>query len=219
MTVEVKEYHLPPTTLIPNSPKPLLHYKNVLPKNPNTTHCSPVEAWDLFTKNSWDVQWIFRYSHTQTAHYHSATHECMAVLSGTADILFGVGDTSPDLHESTHGNAREEGGVLLKAEAGDVFVIPAGVAHKSHNTKPDAEFALLTPGHGHGIEADDPREALSRIQLSGFTMLGAYCGGEWDYVEKGTGCYFEKPLAVPTPPLDPVLGESEQGLRGRWHGK
>ncbi|KAK2801878.1 hypothetical protein FQN51_005027 [Onygenales sp. PD_10] len=214
--VEIHKYHLPPTPLIPNFPRPLLHYKNILPRNTTTSHCNPAEVWALFTKNGWNVQWIFRYGHTQLSHYHSQAHECMAVLSGTASIRFGVADTSPDLDENTHGSAWEDGGVVLQARAGDVFVIPAGVAHKTHNCKPEAEFKLLSPGSGRGIEAEDPERVLSEIELEGFTMLGAYSGGSWDFVESG-GIY-EKPWAVPKPRLDPVFGRGERGLCKEWRG-
>jgi uncharacterized protein YjlB len=71
------------------------------------------------------------------------------------------------MHENTYGSAWEDGGVVLQAEAGDVFVIPAGVAHKTHDTRPDAEFALLSPGKGHCIEAEDPVEVLAKIRLEG----------------------------------------------------
>ncbi|KAE8360292.1 hypothetical protein BDV27DRAFT_167946 [Aspergillus caelatus] len=211
---EVRKYHLSPTDLIPNSPRPLLHYKNVLAKQ-NNSHCDPVDVWDMFTKNEWNVHWIFRYNPTQVSHYHSQAHEGMAVLSGTASIRFGVADTSPDMEENTHGSAWEEGGVLLEAEAGDVFIIPAGVAHKTHNTKPEAEFALLSPGTGHGIRAED-KNALSEIKLDGFTMMGAYSGGDWDFV--ATGGDFEKVWSVPKPKYDPVFGDSERGLCKTWRG-
>ncbi|KAE8362683.1 hypothetical protein BDV27DRAFT_146753 [Aspergillus caelatus] len=216
MTVEMRQYHLLPTYLIPNSPRPLLHYKNVLAKRHNSAQCDPAEVWDMFTKNDWNVHWIFRYGPTQLSHYHSKAHECMAVLSGTASIRFGVADTSPDMELNTHGSAWEEGGVLLEAEAGDVFIIPAGVAHKTHNTKPEAEFALLSPGKGHGIEAENPKKALSEINLDGFTMMGAYNGGDWDFI--ATGGDFEKVWAVPKPKYDPVLGMSDQGLCKTWRG-
>ncbi|KAK7429424.1 hypothetical protein QQZ08_004016 [Neonectria magnoliae] len=193
---QVKQYHLFPTDLIPNSPRPLLHYKNVLAKKPNSSHCDPAEVWDMFSQNGWRVEWIFRYGPTQLSHYHSKAHECMVVLSGTATIRFGVADTSEDLEENTHGSAWEKGGVELEGEAGDCFIIPAGVAHKTYNTKPDAEFKLLTPGSGHGIEADDPKKALSEIELSGYTMMGAYNGGDWDFVKSGGD--FEKVWNVST---------------------
>lgn len=214
--IEVRKYHLFPTDLIPNSPRPLLHYKNVLPRKPNSPHRDPADVWDMFTKNGWKVSWIFRYGPTQLSHYHSQAHECMAVLSGTATIRFGVADTSEDLDENTHGSAWEDGGVEVEAEAGDVFIIPAGVAHKSFNTKPEDEFKLLTPGKGHGIEAEDPRKALADIELSGYTMMGAYSGGEWDFVKSGGD--YEKVWAVPKPEFDPVFGKAEEGLCREWRG-
>ena len=214
--VEVKKYHLFPTDLIPNSPRPLLHYKNVLPKKSNKPHRNPADVWDMFNENGWKVSWIFRYGPTQLSHYHSQAHECMAVLSGTATIRFGVADTSEYLHENTHGSAWENGGIELEAEAGDVFVIPAGVAHKTHNTKPEAEFKLLTPGTGRGIEAEDVKKALAGIELSGYTMMGAYDGGEWDFIKSGGD--YEKVWSVPKPKYDPVFGMSEKGLCKEWRG-
>lgn len=140
----------------------------------------------------------------------------MAVLSGTATIRFGVADTSKDLKKNTHGDAWEAGGVTLEAEPGDVFIIPAGVAHKTYETKPEAELKLLSPGTGHSIEADDPMKALQEIALSGFTMIGAYYGGDWDFVTSGGD--FERVWAVPKPKNDPVFGQSDQGLCKTWRG-
>ncbi|RGP74457.1 FAD-dependent pyridine nucleotide-disulfide oxidoreductase [Fusarium longipes] len=211
----IRQYHLAPTDLIPNSPRPLLHYKNALAKHRDAIHCEPAEVWDLFTKNGWDVQWIFRYPQTQLSHFHSEAHECMAVLSGTATIRFGVADTSDDLQENTYGSAWENGGIELEAEAGDVFVIPAGVAHKTYNTKPKAEFKLMSPGNGHGIEADDPRQALAEVELSGYTMMGAYSGGNWDFIKSGGD--YAKSWNVQKPKRDPVFGE-EGGLVKNWPG-
>lgn len=213
--VEIKEYHLPPTTLIPNSPNPLLHYKRVFPQSPSTSHCNAAQVYNLFSKNTWSVQWIFRYGPTQPSHYHSHTHECMAVLSGTATIRFGVADTSPDMDLNTHGDAHEDGGIELHAEPGDVFIVPAGVAHKTFDVRPNAEFKLLSPGTGHGIEGG--RRAVERIGLEGFTMMGAYPpGGEWDFVVGGGE--FERARSVLKPVLDPIFGDEEIGLVGRWEG-
>lgn len=213
---EVRKYYLPPTDLIPNSPRPLLHYKNVLAEESGQAHRDPIEVWDMFSGNGWKVEWIFRYGPTQSSHYHSQAHECMAVLSGTATVRFGVADTSEDLGENTRGTAWEEGGVELEAEAGDVFIVPAGVAHKTHNAKPEAEFKLLTPGTGHGIEAQDAKQTLADIDLSGYTMMGAYSGGDWDFVTSGGN--YEKVWSVPKPKSDPVFGRSEKGLCRLWRG-
>ncbi|EMR69621.1 hypothetical protein MGN70_011311 [Eutypa lata] len=214
--VEVRKYYLFPTDLIPNSPRPLLHYKDALARTRGGVHCDPAEVWDMFHNNGWRVSWIFRYGQTQLSHYHSEAHECMAVLSGTATIRFGVADTEDDLDKNTYGDAWEDGGIELEAEAGDVFIIPAGLAHKTYDTKPEDEFKLLTPGNGHGIEAEDRRKALADIQLSGYTMMGAYNGGDWDFVKSGGN--YEKVWAVPKPELDPVFGKSSQGLCSTWRG-
>lgn len=140
----------------------------------------------------------------------------MTVLSGTATIRFGAGDTSDDLQESTYGQGREDAGIELEAEAGDVFVIPAGVAHKTFNTKPETEFKLLTPGKAQGIDAPDPKKALREIKLDGFTMMGAYSNGEWDFVKAGGN--YETSWSVPKPELDPVFGIAAQGLCITWPG-
>lgn len=214
--VEVKVYHLPPTPLIPNSPRPLLHYKGVQNLAPNG---KATEFYDLFQKNGWEAQWIYRYGPTQRSHYHGTVHECMAVLSGTATIRFGVADTSLEMDDNTWGTAREEGGIEVEAEAGDVFLLPAGLAHKTHNTKPEAEFTLLTPGDGHKIAADDPRAALEDVKISGFTMLGAYPidGGAWNSMRGGEDVgHYEQIWSVKKPENDPVLGRSEDGLCGQW---
>lgn len=216
--VEVKKYHLPPTALIPNSPYPLLHYPGLLSEQLSTSSNIAPQVHELFRQNGWKTHWIFRYGHTQESHYHRETHECMAVLSGSATIRFGVADTDPDLEKSTHGNAKEDGGVEIHAHAGDVFILPAGLAHKTHDTTPAKEFALLTPGNGRGVAADDPVEALEKIQLDGFTMIGAYPdGGKWDYAVGGEDAgHYDQVWSVPKPESDPVLGRDEMGLVGLW---
>lgn len=217
--VEVKKYHLPPTDLIPNSPHPLLHYPGLL-DHLQIVDRSPETVHELFHSNGWQTQWIFRYGPTQRAHYHSQAHEAMAVLSGTATIRFGVADTSPAVE--TTGDGHEEGGVEVLAKAGDVFVLPAGTAHKTFDTTP-GEFTLLTPGDGHNVvKAEDVRGLSDSVKDGGgFTMMGAYPadGGAWDYAvggERGKGKEYEEVWAVPTPAKDPVLGTAKEGICGQW---
>lgn len=217
--ISVKAYNLPPTASIPNNPYPLLHYTG---NDLSSLVGKPAEYYDLFSGNDWQVQWIYRYGPTQRSHYHSGAHECMAVLSGTATIRFGVADTSLDMTENTSGNAREAGGIEIEAKAGDVFVLPAGTAHKTYNTKPEESFTLLTPGTGHGIDATNAKAALSHVQLSGFTMIGAYPRGSgfWDSMKGGEDVgQFERVWSVEKPKFDPLLGESNKGLRGLWMSK
>jgi uncharacterized protein YjlB len=52
------------------------------------------------------------------AHYHSTTHEGLGVFRGNARMRFGVSDDDNAEH-----------GIQLTVSAGDVIVIPAGVAH------------------------------------------------------------------------------------------
>ena len=226
---EIVSYLLPPTRLIPNSPYPLIHYAN------HFTDSKSLQAatiHDLFARNGWQTQWIFRYGPTQPSHYHSATHECMAVLSGSATIRFGAADsnnTKADNDvESSHDDGKETGaGIELRAHAGDVFLIPAGVSHKTFDPQPPTStFALLTPGNGHGIipvaadgTSEDARQILADVQLSGFTMLGAYPAnnGIWDFAEGGDHVGgFDRVWAVPKPGLDPVVGEGGEGMCGLW---
>lgn len=218
--VEVKSYYLEPTEHIPNSHYPLLHYKGVLS---NKTDCEAAKAYDLFHGNGWNINWIFRYGDTQMSHYHSRSHECMAVLTGNATIRFGVADLSDDMEANTYGSGSdwEKGGVELYAEAGDVFLIPAGVAHKTYRTRPSAPFVLLTPGKAKGIEAPEPRKALQELTLDGFTMLGAYPhGADWDFIESCTDkADWEKTWAIPKPKLDPVLGNNPEGIAGLWKAR
>lgn len=152
----------------------------------------------------------------------------MAVLSGTARIRFGAADTAPDLQENTYGGKHERG-VELQAEAGDVFVIPPGVAHKTHDTKPEGGFSFLTPGRGRGPIRDFVGEGevegvVAGVQLDGFVMMGAYevGKGEWDFVTGLEGevqdgredVDFERVWGVEVPKLDPVFGEG--GLLEFW---
>ncbi|KAM0722475.1 hypothetical protein Q7P37_001916 [Cladosporium fusiforme] len=205
-----KIYHLPPTALIPNSPRPLIHYRNLFPSSQDR---QPLSLHDRFARNGWATQWIWRYGKDQTSHYHSGAHECMVVLTGTARIRFGVADV-----ESKEGDGKttgkEDGGVEIDASAGDVFILPAGTAHKTFDTLPEAPLKLLTPGNGHAVDA----EGLRGVELDGFTMMGAYPEGyEWDYALGGDSeGRYQRVWEVPKPGLDPVVGDGEGGLCQLW---
>lgn len=95
--------------LFPNSRLPVLLYKGVLGL-PYFFAAAYIQS--LFDKNNWSNSWkdgIFTYHH-----YHSVTHEVMGVYAGATTLLLG-GDN----------------GHLVKIEKGDVFIIPAGVAHRN----------------------------------------------------------------------------------------
>lgn len=145
----------------------------------------------------------------------------MAVLSGTATIRFGAADLTKDLQESTWEGAHEEGGVEIEAKEGDVFLIPAGLAHKTFNTLPARDFALLTPGEGTGVvvgEEEGVEDVLGKVRLEGYCMMGAYPeGGQWDFATGGEdNGDRERVWGTVRPERDPVLGASEEGLCGLW---
>jgi uncharacterized protein YjlB len=224
--VEVRTYQIKPTDLIPNSPYVLIHYPGLLLEATKGQNFNAAAVADIFGKNGWHTQWVARYGPTQGSHYHSAAHECMAVVSGQgATIRFGAADTNDDMEENTHGSGFEDNGTYVKAGMGDVFVIPAGVAHKTFDPVPKVmeDTEHMAPGEGHlTAEPEEARKALAGVKLDGrFMMVGAYpYGGEWDWAVGGDhkGLY-EKVWSVPRPEKDPVLGTSPEGLVGLWKQK
>ncbi|KAL2812323.1 hypothetical protein BJX63DRAFT_421885 [Aspergillus granulosus] len=202
-TPRIIPYHIKPTLLIPNSPKPLLLYKKCFLRNGKVNIAL---AYDTFTKNGWDPQWVTTYGNTQRSHYHPATHEVMVVLSGPGTIRWGTADLSDDPQKHTYGTPGtdfEEGSMFIEVEAGDLFVIPTGVAHKSFDVR------AVDP---------DPTAFVGSLQVKGFTMMGAYPRGmSWGWAEGGqhVGAY-EDVWRVRNADLDPVLG-AEGGINVFWN--
>ena len=207
----VRTYKLNPTQLMPNLPHVLLHYSNAL----SAEECNAAKAHDLFSSHGWDVKWVARYGPTQPSHYHSTTHEAMAVLSGTATLRFGAGDILVDGQVE----GKEDGGIEIQAQPGDVFVLPAGLAHKTFNPSPETSRKFFKADEeAYQRSSGAKREALRHVDISGFTMIGAYPNGcQWNWADGGDDIgNFDKIWSIPTPSEDPVLGTSEQGLCGLW---
>ena len=95
---------------IPNSKLPVLIYKAALGL-PNQKNKSSEIVQKIFARNGWSNSW--RNGIYDFHHYHSITHECMAIASGSAAVILG----GPK-------------GKKIKLSQGDVIIIPAGVAHK-----------------------------------------------------------------------------------------
>jgi uncharacterized protein YjlB len=108
---------LNPTADFPNSRLPVLHYESVLA---GEDLASRFEA--LFEHNGWTGSW--RNGLYRTHHYHSTAHEVLGVYRGSVKVRLG----GPD-------------GSLVELHAGDVAVIPAGVAHKNESQSDD--FAVV----------------------------------------------------------------------------
>lgn len=100
---------------IPNNRElPLLIYPGALEESRR----KPDAALDLLGGHGWTNGWvngIFSYHH-----YHSNTHEVLAVVSGSADVKLG-GSRGREFH----------------IQAGDVILIPAGVGHCRLGGSPD----------------------------------------------------------------------------------
>ncbi|MEQ9640865.1 MAG: cupin domain-containing protein [Alphaproteobacteria bacterium] len=151
---------------VPNSPLPLLVYEAALADR------AAGAVQDLFAANGWPGGWVNGvFTHH---HYHSTAHEVLGVISGWAEVLFG-------------GPA----GKRLRVEAGDVVVVPAGVAH-------------CNVGQGDG-----------------FSCVGAYPAGQHPDHCRDTGADRDDALAniaaVPLPAQDPVHG-SKGPLLEAWGG-
>lgn len=109
---------IPATDQFPNNDKlPLLVYKGAFVLKPED---SPAVIINHFKKNGYINSWVgdvYDYDH-----FHTNTHEVLAVFSGNAEILFG------GLH-------------CIDVNRGDVMIIPAGVAHKK--LKSDNNFKCV----------------------------------------------------------------------------
>ena len=111
-----QQYFLIDNGIFPNNILPVLYYSNALQLPPlfSSRHVKI-----LFEKNNWTNSWrngIYTYHH-----YHSVTHEAMAIIRGKTAIQLGGDD-----------------GIELTIQKGDVLVIPAGVAHKNLGNEKDA---------------------------------------------------------------------------------
>ena len=151
----------------PNNPNlPLLIAGQVFCKSGVTAE----QFEQLFTSNSWPAAW--RNGLYSVHHYHSTAHEALGIYSGWIVACFGG-----------------PGGKVLRAEAGDVIIIPAGVSHCNNKQSPD------------------------------FRVVGAYpLNQHWDmkYGDAGERPEVDQViLDVPRPLADPVFGV-DGGLKTLW---
>ena len=127
-----------------NRSLPLLVYRKVL----------SLDAPDLIAQvratlagNGWGGSWvngIFDYHH-----YHSTSHEVLAICGGRAEVRFGG-----------------EHGITLTLVAGDVVVIPAGVAHKSLGAGDDLVVVGAYPRGQEGYDMCCKRDERPHADLN-----------------------------------------------------
>jgi uncharacterized protein YjlB len=110
-----RRLHCGKTGDVPNSPLPALLFRSVLAASRRLK----AEAFrKIFRQNGWVGIWtdtIYDYTH-----FHSNAHEVLGIAEGKVTLRIG-GET----------------GRLLKLEAGDMLVLPAGVGHRrvSHDER------------------------------------------------------------------------------------
>jgi uncharacterized protein YjlB len=152
---------------VPNNPDlPLVVYRDVLETGPGAA--AACEA--RFAGNGWSGGWrggVYPYHH-----YHSTAHEALGIVAGWARVRLGG-----------------EAGAVIELHAGDVVVIPAGVAHKGEATSPDLLIVGAYPG-GRGPDMRVPGKGDRERALA-------------------------KIAAVPLPSSDPVSGKAG-ALVERW---
>ena len=144
--------------IVPNSSLPLIVRRGAVSPS---EHDAVRTFKATFAKNGWTNAWINGIHDYH--HYHPNAHEVLGIVSGSAQVRFGGED-----------------GDLVAVSAGDVVIIPAGVAHAC-------------------IDSSDE-----------FWVGGAYPGGvDYDTVRDDPGALAssqQRIAQVPLPEADPVDG-------------
>ncbi|KAM0326599.1 hypothetical protein ACHAQA_006468 [Verticillium albo-atrum] len=108
-----EQYHIKPTAHCPNNVLPVLVYRNVLPLPYNEATAS-----EVLEAHGWEKRGTF--GTIIIKHFHPNTHECYGIFQGSSELIFGAGRADD-----------AAAGVTCRVSAGDVVVVPAGVAHAS----------------------------------------------------------------------------------------
>ncbi|KAJ9133866.1 Cupin domain-containing protein [Pleurostoma richardsiae] len=167
--LRTSKHFIPSHGLLPNSSiqsKPLLIYHTAFAPYDDGVPASAIES-HLISLGVVTPQW--RYTMYSTSHFHSTSHEVLCVSAGRARLCFG-GENNPKRVEPT-------------VQAGDVIVVPAGVAH-----------CLLEDLSGGGTT---------------FEMVGSYpAGHQWDmcYGKKGEEAKVQGIKSLPWFDRDPMYG-------------
>jgi uncharacterized protein YjlB len=111
----IETIHFADDGIVPNNPRlPLVLYRGALGVEGDLA--ARCEA--MFEANGWPHPWRNGiYGHH---HYHSTAHEVLGIAAGSARVKLGG-----------------ERGQVVELRAGDVVVIPAGVAHKRESASAD----------------------------------------------------------------------------------
>ena len=145
----------------PNSPLPLLHYRQAVRAHEDFDAAAVLE--EVFAAHGWKDSWrngIYRH-----LHFHTGTHEVLGIARGQARVQFGGSK-----------------GKVVPLIAGDVVVLPAGTGHKRLSGSRDLLVVGAYPPRG---EYDEPgpdkvshEEALERIAKVPLPRQDPLYGGE-----------------------------------------
>jgi uncharacterized protein YjlB len=140
--MKLELWHAPPGDSIPNHPRfPVLVYRAV-----ESATRGADAARSLFAEHGWGGAWvdgIFGFHH-----YHSTSHEALAVVAGRATVELG----GPQ-------------GQAFDVSAGDVLVLPAGTGHRRASSEPGFTVVGAYPAgqEDYDLLRDDDPAARERI--------------------------------------------------------
>lgn len=167
--IEIREYSFADDGSIPNNPRlPLLLYPQALPEEFH----EPSACKELLSGNDWGGAWVngvFSYHH-----YHSNAHEVLAVVGGSARLIFG----GPE-------------GETVDVRAGDVVVIPAGLGHCNVGSGSGFMVIGAYPRGQEGYdlktgEPDERPEALENIRKTASPQTDPIFGVEGPLLQRWT---------------------------------
>jgi uncharacterized protein YjlB len=158
-TPAIETYCFADDGTVPNSVLPLVVYRGALSEGGDrATACEK-----MFARNGWPDSW--RNGIYPFHHYHSTAHEVLGIARGHASVRLGG-----------------ENGQSVELRAGDVVVIPAGVAHKREAASPDL---LVIGSYPRGQNPDMCKAEPARHDRAAASIA-----------------------AVPLPGADPVTGRT-----------
>ena len=160
----VETYRFADDGVVPNNPAlPLVVYRGALAEGGDRG----AACEQLFARHGWPDAW--RNGIHGHHHYHSTAHEVLGIAAGNARVRLGG-----------------ENGQTVELRAGDVVVIPAGVAHKRESASAD----LLVGAYPRGQSPD-----LCRAEMAAHDRA------------------LRRITAVPLPAADPVTGRADPLLK------
>lgn len=155
----------------PNNSLPVLYYSEAIKELTNSKHTGE-EVMKFLESNGYSNGWvggIFTYHH-----FHSNTHEVLACISGKSEVQLG----GPDFE-------------VYPFKAGDVLLLPAGVAHKLIEATDDFQIVGAYPEgkepdmqKGDTKNYEEMKERISRLGIPEYDPVEKTTGGVFDYWDK-----------------------------------